>query len=100
VEPVCWSIGDGLGYDIKSFDPSTGEEIHIEVKTTVGPPETPFYMSAPEIDYAKSCAVKYRIYRVYNYSNSDPQVRFFVLDDPLSGERLRLTPVSYRVRLN
>jgi hypothetical protein len=39
---VCWLIGNGLGYDIKSFDPLTGEDIHIEVKTTVGPPETPF----------------------------------------------------------
>ena len=37
VDAVCWTIGVGLGYDIKSFDPLTGEEIHIEVKTAVGP---------------------------------------------------------------
>ena len=99
VDAICWTIGDGLGYDIKSFDPLTGEEIHIEVKTTVGPPETPFYMTAPEISYAKGCSAKYRLYRVHSYTGDKSQVPFFIVDDPFSKDRLHLTQVSYRVRL-
>jgi hypothetical protein len=99
VDPVCWTIGDGLGYDIKSFEPTTGDEMHIEVKTTTGPPGTPFYMSAPEISYATRCPAKYKLYRIYNYASGKDEVPFFVLDDPFSTGRLHLTPVSYRVRL-
>ncbi len=99
VDAVCWTAGDGLGYDVKSFDSVTGEEIHIEVKTTSGPPETPFYMSASEIEYAKVCRAKYKLYRLYQYRNEDQAVAFFVLDSPFAEERLDLTPSTYRVRL-
>jgi len=99
VDPVCRTIGDGLGYDIKSFDPRTGDEIHIEVKTTTGPPETPFYMSAFEINYARNCPKKYKLFRVYDYASDKGEVPFFVLDNPFATDRLHLTPISYRVRL-
>lgn len=99
VDPVCWTIGDGLGYDIKSFEPESGEEIHIEVKTTTGPAGTPFYMSAPELEYAHNCTAKYRLYRVYRFNAEDEQVPFFVIEGPISEEQLELTPFSYRVRL-
>ena len=99
VDAVCWTIGDGLGYDIKSFEPGTGDEVHIEVKTTTSPAWTPFYMSASELEYAKNCIVKCRLYRVYNYHSNDAQVPFFVMEEPFEEEQLDLTPVSYRVRL-
>jgi hypothetical protein len=99
VDAVCWTIGDGLGYDIKSFDPVTGEEIHIEVKTTSGPAETPFHMSASEVEYAKARSVKYKLYRVYLYGTESHDIPFFVIDSPFSQERLDLTPSVYRVRL-
>jgi hypothetical protein len=31
-----------LTMNVRTFDLETGEEIHIEVKTTTGPAETPF----------------------------------------------------------
>jgi hypothetical protein len=98
VEPVCWTVGDGLGYDIRSFD-KTGEEVHIEVKTTIGPADTPFYMSASEVQYAKTSAAKYRIYRLYNCTGRQNAVPFFVLENPFATNQLHLTPASYRVRL-
>jgi hypothetical protein len=100
VEAVCWTIGEGLGYDIKSFDASTEEEIHIEVKTTTGPAETPFYMSASEVNYGRSCKAKYKLYRVYSYAENKHHIPFFVLDSPFAAEKLNLAPVTYRVRLN
>lgn len=67
VEPVCLTVGDWAGFDVRTFDAKTGEEIHVEVKTTTGPARTPFFMSAPEVEYAKSCKCAYKIYRVYEY---------------------------------
>jgi hypothetical protein len=100
VEHVSMTIGDGLGYDIKTFDPVTGEEVHLEVKTTTGPAETPFFMSASEVLYARTCKVKYRLLRLYRYGQQDGPVPFFVIDSPMADPgRLDLVPVSYRVRL-
>jgi Domain of unknown function (DUF3883)/Domain of unknown function (DUF3427) len=100
VEHVSMTIGDGLGYDIKTFDPETGEEVHLEVKTTTGPAETPFFMSASEVLYARTCKVRYVLLRLYRYGQHDGPVPFFVIDSPLAdSERLDLAPVSYRVRL-
>jgi hypothetical protein len=99
VEAVSWTRGDGLGYDIKSFDPSTGQEVHIEVKTTCGPAETPFYMSASEVNYITQCTARYKIARVYNFQEEDREVCYFCLDGTHVLEKLELIPVSYRVRV-
>ena len=99
VEPVSWIKGDGLGYDIKSYDPSTGQEVHIEVKTTCGPAETPFYMSAFEVDYRTLCAARYKIARIYNYREDEGDIYYFCIDGPDVLEQLELTPVSYRARV-
>src|ERR1700739_2098959 len=99
VEPVSWTKGDGLGYDIKSYDPSTGQEVHIEVKTTCGPAETPFYMSAFEVDYITLCAARYKIARFYNYREDKGDVYYFCIDGADVLEQLELTPVSYRARV-
>lgn len=97
VEPVCWTVGDWAGFDVRTFEAKTGEEIHVEVKTTTGPARTPFFMSAPEVEYAKSCNFPYKIYRVYNYRFDAKEVQFFVIEDPQNT--LQLTPTHYRVRL-
>ncbi len=49
-EKVAWvskEVGDGLGYDIESFE-EDGHQIFIEVKTTKGPIDTPFYLTENE----------------------------------------------------
>ena len=97
VEPVCWTVGDWAGFDVRTFDPSTGNEIHVEVKTTTGPARTPFFMSAPEVEYAKTCTCTYKIYRVYEYRPETKEVSFFVIDNP--SDALQLTATQYRARL-
>lgn len=57
---------DGEGYDILSFDPNTGEEIHIEVKSTTGNSDEPFYMSLNEFNYLCDFPENYKLYRIYN----------------------------------
>jgi hypothetical protein len=92
---VCWASkdkGDGLGYDIESYS-SDGRAIYIEVKTTRGPIESPFYLSAAELSASRDFGAAYRLYRVFDFDEDRGQV--YVLTGPL--ERiLRLEAVSYR----
>jgi len=99
VEHISVAFGDGAGYDIRSFDPETGEEVRLEVKTTMGPSTTPFFMSRAERDYARTCPAGYRLYRIYGFDLKQPQLTFFELTpDDLVAEA-EFTPVSYEVRL-
>ena len=65
VEQVSVTQGDGLGYDILSFNPD-GSEKHIEVKTTTDSENIPFYISQNERQYAKEDNSSYWLYRVYD----------------------------------
>lgn len=65
VEQVSVTQGDGLGYDILSFNPD-GSEKHIEVKTTTDSENIPFYISQNERQYAKEDSSSYWLYRVYD----------------------------------
>jgi hypothetical protein len=56
---------DGKGYDILSYHPD-GSEKHIEVKTTTGNEETPFFISINEIMYSEKYPESYYLYRVFN----------------------------------
>ena len=57
---------DSKGYDILSFD-KDGNEIYIEVKTTNSGPNTPFFISATELEVSRNNPEKFRLYRVYNF---------------------------------
>lgn len=64
-------------FDIKSRT-LDGKVLYIEVKTTEGVPETPFYMSADEYAFAEHCmayGIPYELHRVH-----------FMNDDDLCGE--------------
>lgn len=65
VEQISVTQGDGLGYDILSFNPD-GSEKHIEVKTTTDSENIPFYISQNERQYAKEDNSSYWLYRVYD----------------------------------
>jgi hypothetical protein len=85
--------GDGAGYDIQSFTPA-GEPKFIEVKTTAGPAETPFYMSSNEVAFAKAKNEQFYLYRLYDYSNG--RSAFYVISgDP--AHAFHFTSVQFRV---
>ena len=67
---VSKTEGDHVGYDIKSYN-DLGEEIYIEVKTTKGDINTPFFISENEVRYSKRHNKKYYLYRIYNFSHKD-----------------------------
>ncbi len=79
--------GDGLGYDVLSFE-EDGCERFIEVKTTRGGIETPFYISSAEIAAAKELGAAYRLYRVFGFGNAP---RIYEIAAPLE-DTLALRP--------
>jgi Domain of unknown function (DUF3883) len=91
---VAWvseDQGDGLGYDIVSYE-DDGAEIYIEVKTTKGSIDTSFFVSENERRAATAKAAAFRLYRVFDYGKK-PQI--YRLTGPLEAE-LKLEPASYR----
>jgi len=73
INDVEWSSkiqGDGLGYDIRSFNPENDEELFIEVKTTNSGKYQPFFISQNEVNYSKEFSEAYSLYRVYQYKTN------------------------------
>jgi hypothetical protein len=66
VEHVSKTRGDGLGYDILSFEES-GKERLIEVKTTKSRAETPFFVSRNELQVSQEQAHVFHLIRVFNF---------------------------------
>ena len=90
-----FAIGDGLGYDILSIN-NKGETIYIEVKTTKGSLETPFYMSINEKNFLTTNKNSF-LARVYNF---DLAARHGLIK-MYSGAKLldifNFDPISYKV---
>ncbi len=94
VEHVAQTQGDGLGYDISSFDPDGSERL-IEVKTTSFGAMTPFFASKREVAVSVERAEQFRLYRLFKF-RSEPKV--FVLPGSL-WQTCALDPVQYRATL-
>jgi Domain of unknown function (DUF3883) len=62
VERVADTRGDGLGYDVLSFEAS-GQERLIEVKTTRYGPLTPFFVTRNEIAVSRESSAQFQLYR-------------------------------------
>lgn len=86
---------DTLGYDIVSIN-EDGSPRYIEVKTTVGKPETAFFMSENERDAMKNLK-DYFIYRLHNFDIEKGTGGILILDKKKGDEFLNFQPVSYRV---
>ena len=81
VKWVSEEIGDGAGYDIKSFTPD-GKLRLIEVKTTVGWERTPFYITRNELAVAGERPEEWRLLRLWNFAR---QPKAFELQPPLEN---------------
>lgn len=91
VEWISDTQGDGAGYDIRSKE-TDGSDLFIEVKTTNGGPLTGLILTACELECAREFGSRFRLYRVFNFSNGP---RLFIVEGPL--ESLALEPSEYRV---
>ncbi len=91
VEHVSATEGDGLGYDIRSFE-HDGRERYVEVKTTSFGARTPFFVTDNELRFSRDLAPQFRLYRVFDFRGSP---RLFELSGPID-RHCHMDPTGYR----
>ena len=94
IEHVSRSQGDGLGYDILSFE-TDGRDRLIEVKTTSFGAMTPFFASKREVAVSDERAQNFCLYRVFKFREAP---KIFILPGSLR-ESCELDAVQFRASL-
>jgi hypothetical protein len=92
---VVWAsqdIGDGLGFDIISFDEADDSERMLEIKTTGLGKFFPFYVTNNEVRCSEDLEQQYHLFRVFNFGR-DPRV--YILHGSLQL-LCQLEPVLFR----
>jgi hypothetical protein len=84
--------GDGAGYDILSFEPTSGARKLIEVKTTCGDARTPFFVTRTEKSLADRSPDEFNLYRVFDFAATP---RIFTLRPPLE-DAVRLEAETWK----
>lgn len=91
VEHVAMTQGDGLGYDVLSFEPD-GRERFIEVKTTAHDAITPFFVSVNEVEFARERAEQFSLCRLYHFRTAP---KFFELSGAIE-QHCHLDPSTFK----
>lgn len=86
---------DGEGYDILSFD-EDGEELYIEVKTTKGNSDEPFYLSVNEKAFCELYKERYVIYRLHNYNYQNMTAQLYKVNGN-ELDNFDLLPINFEV---
>lgn len=72
VEHVSLTQGDGLGFDVRSFEANGGDRL-IEVKTTTYGKYVPFFVTRNELQVSRDEADAYQLYRLFHFRR-DPRL--------------------------
>jgi hypothetical protein len=97
-QKVLWvavEIGDGLGFDVLSFDDQDESEKLIEVKTTGLGKFFPFYVTANEVRCSEDMAEQFHLFRVFDFGRTP---RVYILTGSLKAN-CRLEPTQYRATI-
>ena len=92
---VVWASqdsGDGLGFDIISFDEANDTERVVEVKTTGLGKFFPFYVTGTEVRCSEDIPHQYHLFRVFDFGR---EPRLYILHGSLR-QLCQLDPVLYR----
>lgn len=98
IEHVSVTQGDGLGYDIKSFDlddKGNVVELMIEVKTVTGNINTSINISLNEFKKAQENK-NYKIYKVFNYQSEQPEL---IIINDINSDSLYFEPSGYLLKV-
>ncbi len=90
VEHTSQELGDGLGFDLRSFEVN-GQDRLVEVKTTKFSRYTPFYVTSNELRVSREREEDYYLYRVFHFSKSP---RLYIAPGCLDRQ-FSLTPTQY-----
>lgn len=83
IKHISAEEGDGLGFNILSFDEHGNEKL-IEVKTTTGSAKAPFIVTAHELKKSQEHAGNFYLYRLFNYDRKTHTADFFIIQGELS----------------
>jgi hypothetical protein len=95
VEWVSQTIGDGLGFDVRSFDEAEDSERLIEVKTTGLGKFFPFYVTVNEVRCSEDVAEQYQLFRVFDFARTP---RVYILPGSIRLNS-RLEPMLFRAAI-
>lgn len=98
VRHVSKDDGDGAGYDILSYN-KQGEVRFLEVKTTSGNLNTPFYLSENERLFLEMYENEAEIVRVYNFDKETEIGEIYRVGGNKLMETIDLKPISYSVKI-
>jgi len=84
VQHVSIAIGDGLGYDILSYD-LKGNEKKIEVKTTRSDITRPFYLTRNELDFSVNNPANYYLYRLFDFDSNLNKGKYYKINGDLTN---------------
>lgn len=76
-------VGDGLGYDILSFE-ENGNEKFIEVKTTRGEINRPFYLTKNEVEFSKINKSNYYLHRIFDFDTNLNVGKFYEIQGDIN----------------
>lgn len=91
------SEGDGLGYDILSYN-ENGKEIFIEVKTTIRNYDTPFFITRNELERSRQESNNFFLYRLYDFDDTNNKANYYIRQGDLS--ELCINPILYRATVD
>ena len=89
--------GDGAGYDIKSYK-EDGTPLFIEVKTTRGGINTPFFISSGEVAFSELNHNNYLLVRIFNYSEKYSSGEYFELHGEIRAQ-VSLSAQTYKASI-
>lgn len=95
VRHVSKEDGDGAGYDILSYN-EEGEVRFLEVKTTTGSLETPFYLSENERLFLEMYGDEAQIVRVYNFDIENKTGIIHRISGNQFSETISLKSIAYK----
>ena len=93
IEHTSLELGDGAGFDIRSFN-EDGTDRFIEAKTTKYGKETPFYISNNEVSFSQDYENSFHLYRVFEFRNLP---RLYCKQGSVS-KSFSLTPTMYSAK--
>lgn len=94
IEHVAKTRGDGLGFDVLSYE-ADGRDRFIEVKTTAYGPSTPFYVTPNEANVSARERERFHLYRPFSFRRAP---KLFMKPGPI-GESFDLIASEFRATI-
>ncbi|MGL4955848.1 MAG: DUF3883 domain-containing protein [Bacteroidales bacterium] len=88
--------GDGLGYDISSIN-NDGSPRYIEIKTTSGDCNQPFYISKNEKHFFEAYEDSAFIYRIYNFNRETRHGEVMIINQNELFLNFNFDPITWQV---